>query len=275
MSKLKIIIPFILIILIILFLSLKSANYLEVYFLDIGQGDAILIRTPDGQNILIDGSADNLLLSQVANNLPWWERTIDYVIISHYHADHMMGLPALLDKYQVKNILVTSHEPDDFLYKVWQEKLVQHNLVPQIVNRGEQFIINNNLSWQILSADNYHEDYNNNSLVIKLSYDDIDFLFTGDLPSEGEEILLAHNFDLDSEILKVAHHGSKYSSSQEFLQAVSPEVCVIQVGEDNKFNHPHPDALHRLDNINCQVKRNDLEGTISIYSDGQTYWLDI
>lgn len=271
----KIIIIFILVILLILFLSLKSDKNLAVHFLDIGQGDAILIRTPEGQNILIDGGPDNSLLYQVADHLPWWERTIDYVIISHYHADHMMGLPALLDKYEVKNILVTSHQPDDFLYNIWQEELAKHNLQPQIVNRGESFVLDDNLSWQVLSADDYHEDFNNNSIVMKLSYDQIDFIFTGDLPSEGEEVLLVHDFDLNSEILKVAHHGSKYSSSVEFLQAVSPEFCIIQVGEDNKFNHPHPDAIDRLQQVNCQIKQNNLEGTISVISNGQDWWFDL
>ncbi len=266
----KLILIFILIILIILFFSIKPDNNLAVHFLDIGQGDAILIRTPDGQNILIDGGPDNLLLHQVAAYLPWWERTIDYVVISHYHADHMMGLPALLDKYEIKNILVTSHQPDDFLYKTWQEKLQANNLKPQIVNKGEKFIINNNLSWQVLSADSYHEDYNNNSLVIKLSHGNIDFLFTGDLATEGEEILLQTNFDLDSEILKIGHHGSKYSSSPEFLQAVNPEFCIIQYGDDNKFGHPHQETIERLQDINCQIER-----WVSVFSDGQDYWFDV
>lgn len=265
----KKIIPFILIISLILFFSLQTDNNLAVHFLDIGQGDAILIRTPDGQNVLIDGGPDNKLIYEVAEHLPWWERTIDYLVISHYHADHYLGFVELLNKYQVKNILITSHQPDDLLYKIWQEKLSEYDIKPQVVSRGEKFVINNDLYWQILAADSFHEDYNDNSIVIKLTHGQTDFLFTGDLPIEGEKILL-QEFDLNSEILKIAHHGSKYSSSLEFLQAVQPEICVIQYGDNNKFGHPHQETLERLENINCQIERE-----ISILSNGQTYWIDI
>lgn len=271
----KKIIPIILAILVILFFTLRQSTDLAVHFLDIGQGDSILITTPDHQNILIDGGPDNNLIYQVASHLPWWDRTIDYVVVSHWHDDHFMGLMELLNKYKVKNILVTQHEPDDFLYQVFAQKLKEQNLEPIIVKAGESFVLDDNLYFKILSAEYINEDFNDNSLVMRLSYSEIDFLFTGDLTSRGEARLLANNFVLDSEVLKIGHHGSKYSSSPEFLQAVSPEACLIQVGADNTFGHPNPETLDRLATIGCQIYRNDESGTITIKSSGQAWWLEL
>ena len=265
----------VLLFLFILFFSWpKQSGDLTLYFLDVGQGDAIFISTPYGQNILIDGGPDNLLLYRLGQVLPWTERTIDYLIISHYHADHLVGLIELVNKYQVKNIIVTAHQPEeDFLYRIWQEKLREKELTTTIVKAGEVFVLGADLSWQILLADSQHEDFNENSIVLKLTYGQVDFLFTGDLGEEGEKKLLSLGFDLQAEVLKVGHHGSKYSSTPEFLEAVSPELCVIQAGLNNKFKHPHPEAIDRFQKINCQLLGNIELGNIKIFSDGQGYYL--
>lgn len=262
----KKILPLILVFLAILFFTVRPKADLAVYFLDIGQGDASLIITPTGQNILIDAAPDNSLLYQVAAHLPWWERTIDYVIITHWHDDHFMGLYELTRKYKVKNILVTTPMPDDINYP---------KLNTTIVKAGESFVLAPDLSFQVLSAEYTNEDFNDNSLVMRLSYGDIDFLFTGDLTSIGEAKLLKTGWGLDSEILKVGHHGSKYSSSPDFLNKVSPEICIIQSGQDNKFGHPHQDTLDRLTSAGCQIYRNDQSGTVIIKSNGQKYWLEL
>ena len=241
--------------------------------MDVGQGDAILIRTPSGHNILIDGGSDNFLLHQVAQELPWWETKIDYLVITHYHADHMMGLMELLNKYQVKEILVTAHQPvEDLLFQEWQAALAKHNLKSSVVALGETWKLSDDLSWQVISADSHHEDYNDNSLVLKLNYKEVSILLTGDLPSTEEVNVLKNNFDLRSEILKVGHHGSKYSSAIEFLQAIQPEICIIQSGLDNRFGHPHQEALSRLGELDCQILDNQQQGTIRIFSDGHDLW---
>lgn len=267
--KIKIIFISIFLLLIFLLFNLSGdSDQLEVYFLDVGQGDAILIRTPQGQNILIDGGPDNILLYELSRVLPWWDRTIDYMIISHYHADHYMAFPEILNKYQVKNILVTAHQSDDLLYNVWQEYLIEKGISSQVVEVGEVFKINDNLSWQIITADSSHEDFNDNSLVVRLSYKEIDFLFTGDLPSTGEDKILELEFVLESEVLKVGHHGSRYSSGQEFLNQVRPSLCIIQSGQDNKFGHPHQEAIERMRLVGCQIKNTQDLGTISLKTDG-------
>lgn len=251
-----------LLIVIILLWSVGKDEHFKIYFLDVGQGDAILIRSPQGQNILIDGGPDNKLLYELSQSLPWWERQIDYVIVSHYHDDHLTGLIEVLNKYQVNNVLVTAHQPDDFLYQVWQDKLADKNIEPTIVSAGDSFVTSNGFSWQVILADAEHEDYNENSLVIKLSYKNNDFLLMGDLGIEGEERILASGLDINAEYLKVGHHGSKYSSSQEFLELVSPEVCIIQSGKENKFGHPHRETLDRLEATGCQILNTQDLGTI-------------
>ncbi|MCD4760931.1 MBL fold metallo-hydrolase [bacterium] len=262
-----------LIVLSVLFFSLnQQKDQLAVHFLDIGQGDAILIRTPQGQNILIDGGPDNAVVYQLAEVLPWWERTIDYVVLTHYHADHVIGLVEVFDKYKVNNVLINDHQPDHMLHYIFKDALEEHNLKPTIVTAGEKFVLADNLSWQVLLSDDYHEDYNDNSIVMRLSYGDIDFLFTGDLTTIGEERLLSTGLVLESEVLKVCHHGSKYSSSEKFLEKVQPEICIIQSGKNNKFGHPHQEALDRLNNIGCQIKSNEHLGTISIFSDGHSLY---
>jgi len=271
----KIIIILILLILSVLFFSLnKKDDNLVVSFLNIGQGDAILIQTPQGENILIDGGPDNLLLSEVAKALPWWERKIDYIIISHYHADHITGVIELLNKYEVEYILTTEHKPaEDLLYQEWLFALSRHDLNETIVQRGEKFILDDSLSWQVLLADGYHEDYNDNSIVVRLSFGEIDYLFMGDLSSVQEEKLIDNSLIIQSEILKVGHHGSRHSSSEEFLQVVKPELCVIQSGEGNRFGHPHQEAIDRFKAVNCQIKSNQSSGIITVISNGRDWHL--
>ena len=152
----------------------QDNDNLALHFLDIGQGDSILIRTPSGHNILIDGGADNLPLHKVAEILPWWDEKIDYLVITHYHADHMMALIELLNKYKVGEILVTAHQPEeDLLFQVWQQALEKHNLQSHVVTVGETWQLDEDLSWRAISADSHHEDYNDNSLVLKLSFKEI------------------------------------------------------------------------------------------------------
>jgi competence protein ComEC len=256
--------------------QLERSALASVYFLDIGQGDAVLIRVA-GQNILVDGGPDNLLMYRLGEVLPWWDKKIDYLLISHFHADHYMGFIELLNRYEIKNILVSAHKPEeDFLFSIWQQALAQHDLQPQIVSPGERFDfdIGENVFWKILSADSEHKDFNDNSLVVKFSIGEADLLLTGDLTSVKEELMLKENLDLESELLKVGHHGSRYSSSIEFLQKVKPKICVIQSGLDNNFGHPHPEALQRLGVVNCEVLRNDQLGTIKLVTDGDFWQLE-
>lgn len=257
-----------------LFLSstfLFSEAKLRVDFLDVGQGDAILLNLPSGARILVDGGADNLLLNCLGEVLPWWEHKIDYLVISHYHADHILGLIELVNKYEVGEVLTTTHQPDDFLYHLLINKLKEKNIPIVFVEAGQIFALEKDISAQIISAENNNEDYNNNSLVLKLSYLHSSILLTGDLTMEIENKLIKSDLNLQADLLKVAHHGSRYSSGQEFLDKVQPKFCVISVGKNNDFQHPHPEALARLSTSSCQIYLTQDFGTLSWQSTGEAW----
>ncbi len=273
-GKLKFFLLFSLAIIYLLFdIYFPQAN-LQVDFLAIGQGNAVLMQTPSGQTILFDGGPDNTLLTELGEVLPWWKRRIDYVLISHYHADHFAGLLELAEHYRLGEVIVTGHQPsNDLLFQLWQNKIAEYNIKVTVAYPGEKWELGNNLSWQVLSADAGQQDYNDNSLVVRVSYGQMDWLFPGDLTALKEKEVLASGFTLDSEVLNVGHHGSKYSSSPDWLQAISPELCLIQSEEGNSFGHPHQELLQRLEEVNCRVERNDQQGRITVFSDGQDWWI--
>ena len=262
-KKLTVISSILLILILIIFFLSIGPSSAELVFFNVGQGDAALLRTADDKIVLFDGGPDNLILQGLGKYLPFYQRKIDYIIVSHYHDDHLTGLIELLNKYKIKNVLVTAHQPDDFLYQVWADKLLAKNIKPTVVKAGDSFVASDGLSWQVILADSEHEDYNENSLVIRLTYHNKSFLLTGDLGKVGEDKILSAGLAIDADYLKVGHHGSKYSSSAEFLEVVSPEICIIQSGKDNKFGHPHLETLKRLSAVGCQIMNTQDLGTIS------------
>lgn len=272
MSKKIIIFIFLLILYLALNVFLLQKN-LEVFFLNVGQGDAILLSLPQGTQILVDGGPDNLLLHRLGEVLPWWETKIDYLLISHYHADHIMGFIELVNKYEVGQVLTTAHQPNDFLYSVLMQKLKTKNIPIVFLVTGQELNFGENCILQVLSADKNYEDYNDNSLVLRLSYLDTALLLTGDMTTISEDNLLKQNFKIQADLLKVAHHGSRYSSGQKFLAAVDPKFCIISVGKDNDFQHPHQEALQRLSQAYCQIYLTKDFGTLSWKSDGLQWFL--
>jgi competence protein ComEC len=246
------------------------AKLLEVDFLNVGQGDAELIKTPYGQTILIDGGPDNKVLAELGRNLPWLDRKIDLVINTHPHDDHVSGLIDVLKKYRVERILMTaapSNAPpfEEFL-KVCAEKKT-----PIIIVAGQEKItLGPDLVLEILypGKNDLGADLNEDSIVARLIYKNKTFLFVGDAGNKIEAELLQEKIDLKADVLKVGHHGSETSSSLDFLRAVAPQIAVIECGLDNQFGFPKPDTLWRLAKIGAQIFRTDLRGTVKIKSDG-------
>jgi competence protein ComEC len=254
-------------------LSYRAPKNLEVDFLDVGQGDAILIKTPSGQNILIDGGPDKSVIKRLGENLSWWDKQIDLIILTHPHDDHVTGLIDVLKRYRVKKILYTGAIHDAPNYLTWL-KLVRDKKVPLvIIDKTQTINLNEDAKMEILYPDESLlnknlPDLNDSSIVVKLIYGQNKFLLTGDASDKVEKILLANSADLSADVLKVAHHGSGYSSSQEFLEKVKPLTAVIMVGKDNDFGHPNLRTIMRLKRIGAEIFRTDKNGTIRLFSDG-------
>lgn len=257
----------------------KIPSQTEVNFLDIGQGDAILIVTPQLKTILIDGGPGETVLEELGDILPFFVRDIDLMILTHPHRDHIEGLVEVLKRYEVHQLLLSGDEYGSTLYseflKVAREKEETDGLQIYFAESENDFKIETGSNYLFLDviypigsiAGKTYENTNNASVVIKMSAPGgRTFLFTGDCEIECEEEILQNypQGKLDSDILKIGHHGSRTSTSQTFLDAVSPEIAVIQSGTDNQFDHPHPETLEKLKNANVKVHRNDLEGTVTI-----------
>ena len=252
----------------------SAAKNLEVDFLDVGQGDAILIKAPGGQNILIDGGPDKSVVKRLGENLAWWDKTIDLMILTHPHDDHVAGLIEVLKRYQVEKILYTgvTHNAPNYLawLKLVREKKVQMLIIdkPQIIKLGAESQLEILYPDQSLLAKAV-SDLNQSSIVMMLAYGKNKFLLTGDAGEEVERKLIDSGTNLSAEVLKVGHHGSQSSTSEEFLNQVKPNLAVISVGKDNDFGHPSLRTVKRLERAGAEIYRTDEKGTVRIESDGE------
>lgn len=259
--------------------EVQTQHLVKVHFLDIGQGDSIFIQTPSGHDILIDGGQDASVLYELGRVMPFWDFDIDTVIATHPHSDHIGGLTDVLEKYNVGQLYLSGvpHTTDEYfsLLETIRDKNIETKLVTGelLVDLGEGVSLRFIYPRQDISGQEIDE-LNNTSIITQLVYGQTDFLFTGDAEKEVEQELVDAGIDIKSDILKVGHHGSRSSTTYDFLQAVSPELGVIQVGADNRFNHPHMSVVKRLEQQNVEILRTDQDGTVSIVTDGLTYWHD-
>lgn len=264
----------------VVWLQGRESGIVTVTYLDVGQGDSILIQTPTDNTILIDGGPDSSVLSTIGRQLPFYDHTIDLVILTHAHSDHVAGLVDVLKRYEVQSVLFSSVEHSSPDYLEWKELLSENGIQSLFPIAGQVFLFGE-VRLEVLYpfedlSNDPPEDLNETSIVTRLEYQDTSFLFTGDAPVEVEEQLL-HAYPgstLDSDVLKVGHHGSKYSSSLEFLRSVDADAAIIQVGEGNSFDHPHRLILRRLQGLGIPVLRNDLVGDIEMKSDGKKIFID-
>ncbi|PIW91855.1 MAG: hypothetical protein COY73_01825 [Candidatus Nealsonbacteria bacterium CG_4_10_14_0_8_um_filter_37_14] len=271
--------------------DLSKSQFLEVNFFDVGQGDSIFIETPQRHQILIDGGPDETILEKLGREMPFWDRTIDLIILTHPEHDHLAGLIEVLKRYKVENILWTGVSRTTSEYKEWQRALqkeqdkeeakiyiaksgqtiIYPGWLPGVLpgsHPGGKLFLDTLYPFENLEGQEV-ENNNNTSIVTRLVFDKISFLFTGDAYQSVERKLIKRGAEIDSDVLKVGHHGSKTSSAKEFIEAVSPETAVIQCGKNNSYGHPHPQTLENLAGI--QIFRTDLDGDIKIISDGISY----
>lgn len=255
--------------------DLSQPEFLEVNFFDVGQGDAIFIQTPQRHQILIDGGPSSIILEKLGKELPFWDKTLDLIILTHPENDHMMGLLEVLKRYKVENILWTGVVKDTSEFKEW-ERLIEKEKANVFIAGVSKKITSASTILEILyPLESLEEkkvnDSNNTSVVSKLVFGKNSFLFTGDSSKSVEAQLLEKGIDIDSDVLKIAHHGSKTSSGDDFIAKVSPEIAAISVGKDNKYGHPSPETLETLGKYGITVLRTDKDGDIKIISNGINY----
>ncbi len=252
------------------------SDILRVCFLNIGQGDSILIKSPQGKNILIDGGPDANLIHQLGNIHSYQNHQIDILILTHAHADHYIGLIEVLKRYDIKLILWSGIDAHNSSY-LYFKKLTK-DLNTKIAILGQEYLIETNLKIKILYPTYYLKeddtDLNNTSVSLILSYQNIDFFLAGDLTCEGETKIIKQNLNIQAEIYKVSHHGSRWSNCDNILDKIKPRLAIIQSGIDNQHQHPHLETLARLEERNIQILRNDELGNIWIHSDGEKYWIE-
>lgn len=259
------------------------ADNLKVNFINVGEGDCILIEAPNKINILIDGGGTPQSDFDVGNKIviPYLRRKgineIDLLILTHPHLDHLEGLLPILKEFKVDMVLDSGLLCDSSEYKEFISLILEKGISYHKAKAGDNFVFSNNLEIFLLNplydSDFYDEsDFNNASIVVKLFYKNADFLFTGDIEVTAEKKLLVWQNILQSDILKVGHHGSITSTNLEFLDKVDPRIAIITVGK-NHFGHPSQKIIERLEDGNIQIYRTDEDGTIIIRTNGQEYWI--
>jgi len=255
-----------------IFLALVSRpdRLLHVYFCDVGQGDAILIKTPQNHQILVDGGPDKRVLNCLSKALPFYDHTLDLVVLTHPHADHVGGLVEVLRTYQVKNIIFWHNPYKSADYQEFVDLIRQRRIQNFTVVGGDILALDQQTRaevWYPLSGeelgllgtpiDPYDgEDVNDSSIVFRLVCGKFEALLTGDAPEMVQKLLLRQGIVSEADILKVAHHGAKDGSDEGFLKKANPELAIISVGENNRYDHPHKEALEEIRNAGVEFKKN-------------------
>jgi len=264
---------------------------LHVVFLDVEQGDAIFIQTPSGRQVLVDGGpSEPVLLAQLGRQMPFWDRTLDVVILTHPDLDHITGLVAALERYRVDTVIFRQVEIESEVYEVWLQLLEAEGATVYQGEAGLRVTLDDRLEMAVLHpgaelASRGGGDVNDDSVVTHLTWGAVSVLLPGDIKAEVERRLVAEGAPLRSTVLKAAHHGSCTSTTAEFLEAVDPEVVVISVGADNDFRHPCAEVLERLELTliadgtsgaegRVPVYRTDEQGVVEVITDGARVWVE-
>lgn len=248
---------------------------LRVVALDVGQGDAIFIETPYHQQMLIDGGPSNAVLDRLGRAMPFGDRSLDVVVLTHPDADHLTGVIGVLQHYHVGLIVATGVPGSSATYAAFTKTLRTQHVPERLVQAGDALTFTGGIAFTIFAPTaerlRTEKQANNTSIIGRLSYRDFSMLFPGDVEATVERELLANHTPLASTVFKVPHHGSHTSSTEAFLLAVHPELAVISVGKDNRFGHPHGDVLERYRRLGIPVERTDYSRDIMLTSNGATF----
>ena len=247
---------------------------LIVAFLDVGQGDATFITTPSGRQILIDGGPDRSVLRELAQHMPWWDRSIDVIIATHPDADHVSGLIDVLQRYDTSLILEPGVMHDTPQAESLLSLVASEDAERILARRGQYIDFGDGVRLEILFPDRdvTHLETNTASIVSRIAYGEVSVLLTGDAPEAIETYLVSlEGARLGSDILKAGHHGSRTSSSLIFVGYASPQYAVISRGCDNSYGHPHADVLATFARLEVPVLDTCMEGSIIFESDGVAF----
>lgn len=256
--------------------SLPDAR-LHVTFLDVGQGDAIFITTPGGHQMLIDGGPSaTVTLWQMGRHMPFWDRSLDVVVNTHPEADHLTGLPEVLRRYRVGQVILPDVDNNTSLYAAWQTALAGEGATLIPAQAGTRLSLGDGVWAEVLHPGGVPTGgrLNDHSVVLRVGLGQISFLLPGDIEAEVERRLAAEGVSLGATVLKAPHHGSDTSSCEPFLAAVDPQVAVVSVGADNDFGHPSREVLDRYAEHGIPVLRTDELGAIEFITDGQRLWVE-
>ena len=245
---------------------------LVVHFIDVGQGDSILIQSPAGKVILVDAGTRSAGEKVVSYLKKAGISSIDIFVATHAHEDHIGGFQAVAEAFEIGEVFDVGYPHTTKTYERMLNTIDQKDIGYNIARAGDRINVDPALDIAILHPAQLIDDVNNNSIVLKVSYGDIDIMLTGDAEAQAEAEMIARSKgELDAEVLKVGHHGSRTSTTDTFLAAVSPEVAVIMCGIGNTYGHPHQEALASLSSAGVKIYRTDLAGDIIIKSDGRSY----
>lgn len=250
-----------------------SHRKLTFAMLDVGQGDALFIESPTGTQILFDAGPPRSVLGPLSRVMSPFDRSIDAVVITNPDADHIGGAVEILNNYKVGAIFEPGTLNSSTVYQNLKKEIKNENIPHLLARRGMHLDLGGGAVIDILFPDRDVSLWttNDGSIVAKLSYGETSVMLTGDSTTKTEEIILKNNLptSLESDILKVGHHGSRTSTSSNFVKALSPNYALISDGKGNSYGHPHPEVLNTLEKMGSQVLRTDLLGTIIMKSDGQ------
>lgn len=293
----------ILLIIALLFTSTRETTGLfKVVFCSVGQGDAIFIKTPSGADILVDGGPDERVLSCLSENMPFWDRDLDLVIVSHAQADHIGGLISVLKQYKIGKLIIGPETAETPEYRELAKIVVEKNIAVTNPYSGQEINFNDGLLAKILWPEKnwlsynlrtkegkilgistlekdtglfgkeiyYSDDLNKVCTLVLFTYGKFSVLLTGDADESIQPLILQKNNLGKVTVLKVPHHGSKKALLEQFLQAVKPDLAVISVGK-NSFGHPAQEIIKRLADLQISLLRTDLDGEIKIVSDGEMW----
>lgn len=253
-----------------------ARTQLTVAFLDVGQGDAIFIQTPSGTQVLFDGGPDGSVLSGLGTVMPFYDRSIDMLVVTNPDKDHIAGFIDVLDQYRVGTVLEPGTRSSTETYKALEGRIDERGIQHLLARSGMRFVLDRKRSIyiDILYPDRDVATFSSNdgSIMARLVYDHTEVMLTGDATAKAERFALESGADLHADILKVGHHGSRTSTSESFLDAVNPELAVISSGRDNSYGHPHREVTERLGARAVPYLVTAQEGAIIIQSDGKTFW---